>query len=165
MGGAEPASAELLMVDTDGSVREVARDLWFPNGMVLSADGTTLFVAETSAERITAFTIGNEGDLTDRREFIAVPGLRPDGLSIDAEDGIWAALPRASEVVRVDRDGTITDRIDAPGATTCVLGGSNGRTLYVVCAPTAEEQVALRDRPASIRSVQVDVPMASPPAG
>lgn len=164
IGGAEPAPAELLMVDVDGSVREVARELWFPNGMVLSADGSTLFVAETSAERITAFTVDDRGDLTDRREFIAVPGLRPDGLSIDVEDAIWAALPRAGELVRVDRDGAITDRLEAPGATTCVLGGVDGRTLYVACSPTAEEQVALRNRPASIRTVRVDIPTATPSA-
>lgn len=163
VGGAEPAAAELLMVDVDGSVREVARDLWFPNGMVLSADRTTLFVAETSAERITAFTVDPSGGLNNRRELIATPGLRPDGLSIDAEDAIWAAVPRAGELVRIDRHGHITDRIDAPGATTCVLGGADGRTLYVACSPTAEELVALRDRPASIRMLQVDVPMAAPP--
>lgn len=163
-GGAEPAAAELLLVDVDGSVREVAGDVWFPNGMVLSADGSTLFLAETSAERITAFTVADDASLTDRRELIAMPGLRPDGLSIDAEDGIWAALPRAGKVVRVDRHGDISDRLDAPGGTTCVLGGADGRTLYVACSPTAEEEVALRDRPASIRSVPVDIPMPTPPA-
>lgn len=158
IGGAEPAPAELVMVDVDGSVRQVADGLWFPNGMVLSLDRSTLFVAETSAERITAFTVDERGDLSERREFIAVPGLRPDGLSIDAEDAVWAALPRAGQMVRVDRNGEITDRLEAPGGTTCVLGGADGRILYVVCAPTAEEEVAVRDRPASIRTVRVDVP-------
>lgn len=162
VGGAEPAPAELLLVDVDGSVRVVASDVWFPNGMVLSSDRSTLFLAETSAERITAFTVDAHGALTDRREFIAVPGLRPDGLSIDAEDGIWAALPRAGELIRIDRHGKITDRYDAPGGTTCVLGGSNGHTLFVACSPSHDEEVTLRDRPASIRSVQVDVPMAPP---
>ena len=158
IGGADPAPAELLMVDVDGSVLEVARGLWFPNGMALSADGSTLFVAETSAERITAFTVGARGDLADRREHIAAPGLRPDGLSIDADDGVWAALPRANELVRVDRHGQITDRLAAPGATTCALGGADGRTLFVACSPTAEEAVALSDRPGSIRTTLVDVP-------
>lgn len=163
LGGAEPAAAELLMVDIDGSVREVARDVWFPNGMVLSADRSTLFLAETSAERITAFTVDDRGDLHDRRELIATPGLRPDGLTIDAEDAIWAAVPRAGELVRVDRHGDITERIEAPGATTCVLGGTDGRTLYVACSPTAEERVALRDRPASIRTLRVEVAAAPQP--
>ena len=158
IGGAEPAPAELLMVDLDGSVREVARDLWFPNGMVLSADGSTLFVAETSAERITAFTVDDGGDIADRRVFIAAPGLRPDGLSIDVDDGIWAAVPRAGQLVRIDRHGEITDRLDAPGATTCALGGAERRTLFVACSPTAEEEVAVRDRPGSIRATPVDVP-------
>lgn len=160
-GGAEPAPAELLLIDLDGSVRTVASDVWFPNGMVLSSDRSTLFLAETSAERITAFTIDARGDLTDRRTFIAAPGLRPDGLSIDAQDGIWAAIPRADELVRIDRHGKITDRLEVPGATTCVLGGTDGHTLYIACSPSHDEEVTLRDRPASICSMPVDVPMAA----
>ena len=105
MGGGHPATAGIVLIAPDGSASVAAEDLWFPNGTVITDDGT-LIVAETFAARFTAFTIQPDGTLTDRRVWAQVqpspePGdtetmlgavtFAPDGCALDAEEHIWAA--------------------------------------------------------------------------
>jgi sugar lactone lactonase YvrE len=159
-GGEERRAASLVLVDTDGSVRAVADDLWFPNGMVISADGTTLIVAETSAERLSAFRIAEDGSLHDRRLFAFIEGARPDGICLDAEGGVWIASPGGGLVFRVDGDGAVTHRLAAPGgvAQACMLGGPDRRTLFVCSSPSPVEAQAVGERGARILATGVDVP-------
>jgi sugar lactone lactonase YvrE len=133
LGGATPAPASLVLVETDGSVSTVADDLHFPNGCVISPDGTTMILAETAANRLTAFTVAPDGRLDDRRLFAERDGFFPDGIALDAEGAVWAADPVGRRVVRVREGGTITDDLStAPnGAFACALGGADGRTLFV----------------------------------
>lgn len=140
-GGEERRAAQLVVVDTDRRARIVAEDVWFPNGMVLSPDGRTLMLAETSAERITLFTVGDDGSLRDRRTFEDVPGIRPDGIALAADGSLWVASPGTAEIVRFGRDGRVTQRWPAPGGMSqgCALGGVRGETLFVACSPTHDE--------------------------
>jgi len=78
----------LILVTPDGAHRAVASDLMMPNGMALSSDGRTLFVAETYRPAITRFKVQVRGDLTDRDTFAAL-SVRPDGICLDAEGCIW----------------------------------------------------------------------------
>ena len=91
-GGGKPAPAALLRVDPDGSVHEAAPDLRMANGMVITADGATLLVAESSGKAIVGFDLGDDGTLTNRRVWAELPDA-PDGIGIDAEDGVWVAGP------------------------------------------------------------------------
>lgn len=128
------APTVLLMVTSAGEVRVVADDMHFPNGMALTPDGGTLIVAESYGKRLTAFDVRADGTLANRRTWAKFEekGVAPDGICLDAQGAVWMASPVSREVLRVREGGEITHRI-ATGeqATACVLGGDDGRTLYV----------------------------------
>ena len=120
MGGADPAPAALIRVDPDGTASVAAEDLLFPNGSVITPDGQTLIVGETAGARYTAFTIQDDGALTDRRIWAQVaptPELTtlaetlgqlqfgPDGCALDAEGHIWAADEVGARCVRLAPGG------------------------------------------------------------
>jgi sugar lactone lactonase YvrE len=163
LGGGTPAAASLVLVDTDGSLSTVADDLHFPNGCVLSPDGATMILAETAANRLTAFSVSAEGRLDDRRTFAEVDGFFPDGIALDAEGAVWAADPVGRRVARVRDGGKITDELStAPnGAFACALGGADGRTLFV-CLYDERSTMLADGAPASgsIVAVTVDAPAA-----
>ena len=158
-GGEERRAATLALVSTDGSVSEAAGDVWFPNGMALADDGVTLLLAETPAQRITAFAIADDGSLHDRRVWADLGEARPDGIAIDAEGGLWVASPGTRELFRVLEGGRITDRLDPPqgSAQACALGGEDGRTLFVCSTPTHDLEEALALRAGRVDAVRVDV--------
>ncbi len=128
--------ADLALVRPDGSVEVAATDMRFPNGSVITPDGSTLIVGQSFGGNYVAFTIADDATLTDRREWAAIEGSAPDGCTLDAAGGIWFADALGSQVVRVEEGGTVTDRIDTPQPTfACMLGGDDGRTLFALCAP------------------------------
>jgi sugar lactone lactonase YvrE len=132
-----PRTTSLLRVDPDRSVHRVAEDLLFPNGMALTPDGGTLIVAETHAQRLSAFDVDAQGGLSRRRVFADLSGAFPDGLCLDAEGAIWVADARGCVVLRVREGAGVVQRV-ATGEQhvfACVLGGADGRTLYLCTAP------------------------------
>jgi sugar lactone lactonase YvrE len=153
--------SNLALVAPDGSVSVAASDIDFPNGCVLTPDGKTLIVAETLGQRITAFRIGADGILTDRRIFADVPRRGPDGICLDADGAIWFADPLTSECVRVGQGGQVLDVVTTDQSCfACMLGGEDGRTLFMMtaAAPTASEQ-----RTGHILVTEVAVPRAGLP--
>jgi sugar lactone lactonase YvrE len=161
-GGEERKPTGLLFVDGDGTPRIVAEDVWFPNGIVISPDGTTLHVAETSANRVTTFTIDDDGSLHDRRLFAQFEETRPDGMCLDAEGALWISSPGPGELLRVLPGGTITHSLAPPLGTaqSCVLGGADGRSLFVCSTPIHIEADCLRERTGRVSVTQVEVPAA-----
>jgi sugar lactone lactonase YvrE len=140
-------SADLALVQSDGTVQCVATDLAFPNGTVITPDGRTLVVAETMGSRLTAFDIADGGTLTNRRLWAELPRRRPDGICLDAEGAIWVANAAAAECVRVAEGGRIIDRIETDQPCfACMLGGPDGTTLFMLTAPSSDpaEVVAVR---------------------
>ena len=86
----------------DGTSRVVAEDVWFPNGMAVTPEGSTLILAESHAHRLTAFTIAADGDLVDRRVWADLgEGAAPDGICVDAEGAVWYADVPNQQCVRV----------------------------------------------------------------
>lgn len=135
-GGESLAPATLAIVWADGTVTAAADDLLFPNGSVITDDGSTLIVGESMGARYTAFTITHDRGLTDRRVWAEVPGTAPDGCTIDADGAIWFADALGSQVVRVEEGGTVTDRLPTPQPVyACMLGGRDGRTLFALTSP------------------------------
>jgi sugar lactone lactonase YvrE len=132
-GGETPRDANLVRVDCDRTVTVVAEGLVFPNGMVITPGERTLIVAESHAQRLTAFDLQSDGTLSGRRTFAAL-GDDPDGICRDAEGAIWVAYPRGKRFVRVLEGGEITDVVEVPGrrAVACELGGPDGRTLFSI---------------------------------
>ncbi len=180
MGGGHPATATLVRIDPSGEASVAAEDLWFPNGMVITDDGT-LIVAETMAARFTAFTIGADGELTDRRIWAQVqpspePGdtesmfgavtFGPDGCALDAEGHVWAANALGGVLCRVAPGGEIVEEIAAPdglGVFACALGGEDGRTLVACAAPDFHEAARKAATEAVLLKTTVDVPHAGLP--
>ncbi|KAK5049043.1 hypothetical protein LTR84_005465 [Exophiala bonariae] len=173
--GEKPSQGRLLLVDSDKSVRIVAEDIVFPNGIGLDSSGKNLFVAETFAGKLNRFEIGDDGVLEDREvvwnvdELPLLAGQQKtrfhaiDGFCIDSEDGIWLSMLDFNAFVRRDAKGNITHKIQVDGdATACTLGGDDGKTLFLVVnrIPTGKDlfdaMVSL-DTQCTIYSVTVDV--------
>lgn len=134
LDGLKPA--KLAHVTPDGHVTIGAEDLLFPNGSVITPDGGTLIVGETIGGRYTAFDIGDDGQLSEGRIWADFEDHNPDGCALDAAGGIWFADPAHSRVARTEQGGTITDTIDLEvPAWACMLGGPDGRTLFLLTAP------------------------------
>jgi sugar lactone lactonase YvrE len=129
----DPKPGTVTVVLADGSSRQVADDVWFPNGMVV-LDEDTLVVAESHADRLTAWTITEPGELVDRRVWADLgPGSAPDGICADAEGAIWYASVPGQCCRRVAEGGQLLGTVTADrGCFSCMLGGEDGRTLYIV---------------------------------
>ncbi|VXB13877.1 SMP-30/gluconolactonase/LRE family protein [Nocardioides sp. AX2bis] len=178
MGGADLETADLLRVDPDGTVTVVARDLWFPNGSVITDDGV-LVVDETLGNRVSAFDIASDGTLGPRRDWarfgelptsraqaegIGQLSLAPDGCCLDAEGALWTADALGGRVVRVAEGGRVLEEISTgTGVFACMLGGADGRTLFLCCAPDFDEHARSAAREGEMRAVRVEVPHAGRP--
>jgi sugar lactone lactonase YvrE len=180
MGGGDPEVATLVRIDPDGTVAVAAEDLWFPNGMVITADGM-LIVAETFAARFTAFRVQADGTLTDRHVWAQVEPspepadtptmlggvtFGPDGCALDAEGHVWAANALGGPISRVAPGGEIVDEIPVPsglGVFACGLGGDDGRTLIACAAPDFDEAARSAAREAVLLTTTVEVPRGGLP--
>ena len=127
------APGVVAVVPPDGTSRQVAGDVWFPNGMVI-LDDTTLVLAESHADRLTAWTITVDGELVDRRVWAELgEGAAPDGICADAEGAIWYASVPGQRCTRVAQGGAELETITADrGCFSCMLGGEDGQTLFIV---------------------------------
>ncbi len=143
--GEQPRPTVLVQVDPDGAARVAADELVFPNGMVITNGGRTLVVAETFGGRLTAFDVAGSGALSNRRVWAPMPERAvPDGICLDAEGAIWVASPTTNECLLFREGGEILERLPTGrGAYACVLGGADGRTLFVC---TADSHVPERQR-------------------
>ncbi|MFZ0246796.1 SMP-30/gluconolactonase/LRE family protein [Candidatus Binatus sp.] len=161
---AQPRGTTLVMVAPDGIARIVAEELMFPNGMAITPDGKTLIAGETFGRRLTAFDIGADGSLTNRRVWAELGNSPPDGICLDAENAIWVACPTMSEVIRVKQGGEVAERIKVEtDAFACMLGGADGRTLFVATAPNSDPEKCRASRNGRIETTQVEVPRAGLP--
>jgi sugar lactone lactonase YvrE len=175
MSGAPLETTSLHRVDPDGAVTEVATDLWFPNGSVITP-GNVLIVNETFGNRSSAFDVTEDGRLANRRvwaQFGPLPTERAigkvlsqtkvagDGACLDAEGALWIADAAGDRLLRVKEGGEITDevRLGSP-VYSCALGGADGRTLFACAAPDFDEAARTAAREASLIAIRVPVPAA-----
>jgi sugar lactone lactonase YvrE len=162
--GERPKEAALSLVRADGTVEVAAEDLRFPNGSVITPDDSTLIVGESMGARYTAFSIGDDGRLSDRRTWAEVPGKGPDGCALDAGGLIWMADAFGSGCLRVAEGGEIVESIVASQPVyACALGGTDQRTLYMMTAPGFGESVCSGKGLGRIETIQVEVPGAGWP--
>jgi sugar lactone lactonase YvrE len=178
-GGAPFCSTSLICVAPDGGPAIAARDLAFPNGTVLTPDGRTLIIAETLANRLTAFTV-SDGALTERRVWAAFgdppsstnvgkileeADVAPDGICLDREGAVWVADVLNQRVIRVTEGGEIVQELKTGEmcAFACMLGGNDRRTLFACAAPTFDDTEAAAHHRSAILSTKVEVPHAGLP--
>jgi sugar lactone lactonase YvrE len=131
--GGDFAPGQVALVAPDGTVTQVADGLAFPNGMAVSADGSTLVVAESYAEQLTAYEIAADGTLGGRRVWAATPGDHPDGICLDDTGAVWYADVANHHCVRVREGGEVVDTVEFDrGAFACALSRGPDPLLYVV---------------------------------
>lgn len=130
--GGEFAPGTIALAAPDGSARQVADGVAFPNGMAVTPDNATLIVAESYAKQLTAFDIAADGSLSRRRVWADVHGDYPDGICLDAEAAVWYGDVPNQHCVRVREGGTVLQTVDLDrGCFACMLGGADGRTLFM----------------------------------
>jgi sugar lactone lactonase YvrE len=145
-----PPAGVIALVTPDGQALKVADGLAFPNGMAITPDNRTLILAESWAERLTAYDIASDGTLAGRRTWAATPGDHPDGICLDADGAVWFADVGNSHCVRIREGGDVLDTINLDrGAFACMLGATDGRTLFILAAEWrgfehAQEAIASR---------------------
>ena len=133
MAGEPFAPGIVALVTPDGSARTVADGLAFPNGMLIMPDDRTLIVAESYARRLTAFDIGADGGLWNRRVWADLGEGVPDGICADAENAVWYADVPNQRCVRVREGGEVLDAIELDrGCFACALGGPSGTSLFML---------------------------------
>ena len=155
----------IVRVDPDDTVAVVADDLDFPNGMVITPDRTTLIVAESVGKRLSAFSIGADGSLSDRRIFADGLDGPPDGIALDAAGGVWVSMTLAHQFERIVEGGAVTDRIDIGDrmAIACALGGPERRTLFLLSSTDAYPERLIGTKLSRVDAVTVDIPGAGRP--
>ena len=134
--GAGNAPGIIALVTSDGSVRRVADEIAFPNGMAVTPDNSTLVISESFAARLTAFDIDDDGGLSNRR--VWADGVGPDGICIDSDGAVWTGVDQAGPGVFIGRvldGGEVLDRVqvDMP-CFASMLGGEDRRTLFMLVA-------------------------------
>jgi sugar lactone lactonase YvrE len=133
MAGAEFAPGGVALVTPDGSARLVADGIAFPNGMLVTPDNSTLIVADSYGKCLTAFDIGPDGSLANRRVWADLGDDVPDGICLDAENAVWYGDVPNKRCVRVREGGEVlqTAELDR-GCFACALGGANRSTLFMM---------------------------------
>ena len=170
----------LIRVDPDGTITKTGGAVSFPNGACITPDGSTFLLAETFLGRISAFDIAADGDLHNKRVWAAFADggeasdmvaaanslpLVPDGMCLDAEGCLWVGCATTKGVYRVREGGEIVEKIDTGEQTVIapMLGGDDGRTLFMCCAAPilAKDHATVHE--ATLRACEVEVPRAGLP--
>lgn len=161
---ANPPAADLARVSPDGGVNVAASGMAFANGSVITPDGKTLIVAESLGRRLTAFDIAPDGSLSNRRVWAETPARSPDGIALDAEGAVWFANAFAGECVRIAEGGEVLEVIETGDRNcyACMLGGPEGRHLFMLAADTVEPGEGVLPSGA-ILVTEVEVPHAGRP--
>lgn len=163
--GAPPRTAEITLVNPDGSYRHVAAGLDFPNGMLIKDGGRTLVVAESFGHRVTCFDIAPDGGLDNQRVLAELPDLIPDGICLDRDGNVWVAGAMGGAFVLIGAAGERLARIDVSprAAIACQLGGADGQTLFCLTYDGGIEELARGQPGAHIETVRVDAAGAGSP--
>lgn len=134
-GGTDLATGIIALLTRDGSLRQVADGIAFPNGMAVTPDNRTLIIAESYANKLTAFDIGADGSLSKRRVWADLPGGAPDGICLDSEGAVWYSDVPNKCCVRVREGGEVLQTVHLDrGCFACMLGGMNKQTLFMMVA-------------------------------
>ena len=130
-------SGTVYRLDPDGSVTVVLEHTTISNGLEWSPDGSEAYYVDTPLHRVDVFDYEHARGLHNRRLLVSIPADgAPDGLTVDAEGGIWVAMWGGGAVLRYLRDGSLERVIDVPASrvTACALGGPAGDELFITTA-------------------------------
>ncbi|RWC50130.1 MAG: SMP-30/gluconolactonase/LRE family protein [Mesorhizobium sp.] len=164
-GGPAPAPGEhfgpgtIVLITPDGAVRQVAENIAFANGMAVTADNKMLIIAESHANRLTAFDVAADGSLSNRRVWADLDGY-PDGICLDAEGAVWYADVPNKHCVRVLEGGEVLQAVNVDrGCFACMLGGADRQTLFIAAAEWRGFEHMVSDaRTGQVLSVEAPAP-------
>jgi sugar lactone lactonase YvrE len=151
-----PGAASMYRLDPDGSVRQIFGDVTISNGLEWSPDGSVAYYADTATHRVDVFDYDTDAGLTGRRPFVTfADDGNPDGLTVDAEGGVWVALFGGGAVRRYDADGRLDGMVEVPTpqVTACTLGGPHLDRLFIT---TSRQGMGPDDDPLAGSLFQVD---------
>jgi sugar lactone lactonase YvrE len=165
MAGEEPKPGMIVLVTPENGPRRVAEEIAFPNGMAITVDGSTLIVADSYGKELTAFDVGGDGSLTNRRVWADLGDGTPDGICIDAEGAVWYADVPNRRCVRVAQGGEVLQTVELDrGCFACMLGGIDGNTLFIAAQEwTGPERIGTGPRTGQIAVVEAPAPHAGYP--
>jgi sugar lactone lactonase YvrE len=160
LGGGTPKPGIIALITPDGAAHQVAGDLAFPNGMVVTPDNSTMIIAESFAGQLSAFDIAADGSLSNRRVWADL-GQGGDGICLDAEGAVWTpVIPNAC--VRVAEGGEVLERIELDNfCFACMLGGPDRETLFMLTAEwhgIEGVEAALADRTGKVVTAAAPAP-------
>jgi sugar lactone lactonase YvrE len=166
IAGEEFRPGSVYVITADGAVRQVADDIAFPNGMAVTADNSTLIVADSYRHQLVGFDIGADGGLSGRRVWASLGDGVPDGICTDVQGAVWYADVPNQRCVRVAAGGTVLQTVDLDrGGFACALGGPERSTLFIVAAEwqgMAESEM-VQAGSGQVLGVDVEVPGAGWP--
>ena len=169
MAGEEFAPGVIALVTPDGSARQVAGGLAFPNGMLVKPDGSTLIVAESpprqaASPRSTPTSTPTAG-WANRRVWADLGDGVPDGLCADVENAVWYADVPHKRCVRVREGGQVLEAIDLDrGCFACALGGADGTTLFMLAQEwSGPQNMFAEPRSGVVLTTQAPAPRAGWP--
>jgi len=133
--------------------------------MAITPDGSTLILAESTGNRLTAFDIAADGGLSNRRVWADLGTGAPDGICIDAAGAVWYADVPNRRCVRVAEGGDVLETVEVDrGCFACMLGGSDRRTLFIAAAEwNGPASMASGARTGQILAVEARTPHAGRP--
>jgi sugar lactone lactonase YvrE len=143
-----PGAGALYRLDPDGSTRVVLEHVTISNGLEWSPDGSRAYYTDTATGRVDLFDYDREAGLANRRPFVDVEDGRPDGLTVDAEGGVWVALNHSGTVCRYTPEGAVDEVVEVPlrQVTACTFGGERLDQLYLTTSrenlPPGEDPLA-----------------------
>ena len=128
-----PGGGAMYRLDPDRSVRVVLGDVTISNGLDWSPDGTLAYYNDTDTFRVDVFDSDPDAGLPGRRPFAETGSGRPDGLTVDADGGVWVALANGGSVRRYTPEGVLDEVVELPvtKVTACTFGGSGLDELFV----------------------------------
>jgi len=163
--GGEFAPGTIALLTPDGSARQVADGIAFPNGMAVTPDNSTLICAESYGKKLTAFDVGADGSLSNQRVWADLGDGVPDGICVDAEGAVWYADVPNRRCVRVREGGEVQQTIELDrGCFACMLGGADRRTLFMVAQEWGgAENMQSGDRTGLVLTIEAPAPGAGWP--
>lgn len=133
--GREPSAGDLHLIDLDGTVRVVAKDIQLTNGLGFSPDGKTLYHSDSRRQTVYCYSVEADGSLGEKRPFVTVSEGVPDGLVVSEDGAVWVALAGGGKGVGVfEPNGNMREHIEIPlpMCTSVCFGGEDLQDLYIV---------------------------------
>ncbi|MDQ0756878.1 SMP-30/gluconolactonase/LRE family protein [Arthrobacter sp. B3I4] len=155
-----PGAAALYRLDPDGSCHRVLQDITISNGLDWSPDGSLAYYNDTATHAVAVFDYHRDAGLTGRRTFVRMrDDEQPDGLTVDAQGGVWVAVNGSGEVRRYTPEGRLDGvvHVAARQVTACTFGGPDLRQLYIT---TSREHLEPGDDPLAGSLFRADVGVA-----